>query len=49
MFACGRSPLCVEVDRLVKSGVVVVTVAGNTGYGSVGAAERTATVGSSPT
>jgi serine protease AprX len=23
-FAAGQSPLCVEVDRLVKSGVVVV-------------------------
>lgn len=34
-FACGRSPLCVEVNRLVKSGVVVVVAAGNTGYGSV--------------
>jgi len=33
-FACGQSPLCVEVDRLVKSGVVVVVAAGNTGYGS---------------
>lgn len=33
-FACGQSPLCVEVDRLVKSGVVVVAAAGNTGYGS---------------
>ena len=32
-FACGRSPLCVEVDRLVRSGVVVVVAAGNTGYG----------------
>lgn len=32
-FACGQSPLCVEVDRLVKSGVVVVAAAGNTGYG----------------
>lgn len=32
MFACGQSPLCVEVDRLVKSGVVVVVAAGNTGY-----------------
>jgi serine protease AprX len=31
-FACGQSPLCVEVDRLVKSGVVVVVAAGNTGY-----------------
>ncbi len=32
-FACGKSPLCVEVDRLVRSGVVVVVAAGNTGYG----------------
>lgn len=31
-FACGRSPLCVEVDRLVRSGVVVVVAAGNSGY-----------------
>jgi subtilisin family serine protease len=34
-FACGQSPLCVEVDRLVKTGVVVVVAAGNTGYGTV--------------
>ncbi len=34
-FACGYSPLCVEVNRLVKSGVVVVIAAGNTGYGSL--------------
>lgn len=40
MFACGQSPLCVEVDRLVKSGVVVVTAAGNTGYGRLPAQER---------
>ncbi len=26
--------MCVEVDRLVQSGVVVVTAAGNTGYGA---------------
>ena len=32
-FACGQSPLCVEIDRLVKAGVVVVAAAGNTGYG----------------
>jgi serine protease AprX len=32
-FACGQSPICVEVDRLVRSGVVVVVAAGNTGYG----------------
>ena len=31
-FACGQSPLCVEVNRLVRSGVVVVVAAGNTGY-----------------
>jgi serine protease AprX len=34
-FACGQSPLCVEVNRLVKSGVVVVVAAGNSGYGSL--------------
>lgn len=32
-FACGQSPLCAEVDRLVRSGVVVVAAAGNTGDG----------------
>ncbi len=39
-FACGQSPLCVEVDRLVKSGVVVVVAAGNTGYGWMATAFR---------
>lgn len=34
-FACGHSPLCVEINRLVKSGVVVVIAAGNTGYGTL--------------
>lgn len=34
-FACGQSPLCVEVDRLVRTGVVVVVAAGNTGYGTL--------------
>ncbi len=34
-FACGQSPLCVEVNRLVRMGCVVVTAAGNTGYGKV--------------
>jgi subtilisin family serine protease len=33
-FACGQSQLCVEVDRLVRSGVIVVVAAGNTGYGT---------------
>jgi serine protease AprX len=31
-YACGHSPLCVEVDKLVRSGVVVVVAAGNSGY-----------------
>ena len=34
-FAAGQSPLCVEVDRLVSCGVVVVIAAGNAGYGRV--------------
>lgn len=34
-FACGQSPLCVEVDRMVRSGVSVVVAAGNTGYAYV--------------
>jgi subtilisin family serine protease len=34
-FACGRSPLCLEVDKLVRSGVVVVVAAGNSGYGTL--------------
>jgi serine protease AprX len=49
MFACGQSPLCVEVDRLVRSGVVVVVAAGNTGYGNVSALQRTTMVGLSNT
>ena len=39
-FACGQSPLCVEVNRLVKSGVMVVVAAGNTGYGFAQSAAR---------
>jgi subtilisin family serine protease len=31
-FACGQSPICLEVDKLVRSGVVVVAAAGNTGF-----------------
>ena len=38
-FACGYSPLCKEVNRLVKSGVVVVIAAGNTGYGVLATSE----------
>ena len=31
-FACGQSPICVEVNRLVRSGICVVVSAGNGGY-----------------
>jgi serine protease AprX len=48
-FAAGQSPLCLEVDRLVRSGVCVVVAAGNGGYGIVrnykGAGERAAHMG----
>jgi subtilisin family serine protease len=49
MFACGQSPICAEVNRLVQSGVVVVAAAGNTGYGTVGASIRAKKVGLSNT
>jgi serine protease AprX len=47
-FACGQSPLCVEVSRLVKSGVVVVVAAGNSGYGNIGATSGLVTAGGLP-
>lgn len=31
-FACGRTPICNESERLAESGVVVVAAAGNLGY-----------------
>lgn len=42
-YACGYSPVCIEVDRLVSSGVVVVVAAGNRGFDN----ERNQVVGSS--
>jgi hypothetical protein len=30
--SCGWTPVCIECDRLVRSGVVVVTSAGNSGF-----------------
>jgi serine protease AprX len=33
-FACGRTPICIECERLIDSGVVVVAAAGNHGYKS---------------
>jgi subtilisin family serine protease len=44
-FACGESPICEEVNRLVRSGVVVVVAAGNTGYGTAQAKQRPTGVG----
>jgi serine protease AprX len=35
-FATGLTPVCREVDNLVRSGVVVVVAAGNPGYGYAG-------------
>jgi len=34
-FTCGQTPVCVEVNRLVRSGVVVVVAAGNSGFGRI--------------
>jgi serine protease AprX len=31
-YACGRTPICDECERLVNSGLVVVAAAGNNGY-----------------
>jgi|JRYE01.1.fsa_nt_gb subtilisin family serine protease len=45
MFACGQSPLCAEVDRLVQSGIVVVAAAGNTGWGVATSAARVTRIG----
>lgn len=33
-YACGRTPICLECERLVESGVMVVAAAGNLGYQS---------------
>jgi hypothetical protein len=36
-FACGRTPICLECEKLVENGVVVVAAAGNQGYQGEGA------------
>ena len=38
-YACGRTPVCDECERLVNSGVVVVAAAGNRGYQNFETAE----------
>ncbi|HEX5481632.1 MAG TPA: S8 family peptidase [Terriglobia bacterium] len=35
IYGCGHSPLCEEVNRAAKSGLVVVISCGNCGYGNV--------------
>lgn len=42
-FACGRTPVCEECERVVSSGVVVVTAAGNRGFNKLQTAEADAT------
>ena len=45
-FATGLTPVCREVDLLVKAGVVVVIAAGNTGYGiGIDASQHASRVG----
>jgi subtilisin family serine protease len=43
-YACGRTPVCEECERLIGAGVVVVAAAGNEGYqtmpASIGALSR---------
>jgi hypothetical protein len=34
-FACGRTPICQECERLVDNGLVVVAAAGNRGYQTI--------------
>jgi subtilisin family serine protease len=44
-FACGRTPICEEAERLVNNGVVVVAAAGNEGYVKYETVEGAATEG----
>jgi len=38
-YACGRTPICEECERVVASGVVVVTAAGNRGFNKLASPE----------
>jgi serine protease AprX len=42
-YACGRTPVCEECERVVSSGVVVVTAAGNRGFNKLAHPEGGAT------
>ncbi|WP_218893612.1 S8 family peptidase [Mycolicibacterium vinylchloridicum] len=39
-YACGATPVCMEAERLVDSGVVVVAAAGNLGYQNIVLADQ---------
>ncbi|WP_313915745.1 S8 family peptidase [Tahibacter sp.] len=39
-YACGRTPVCLEAERTVHSGIVVVAAAGNRGYRHIKAADE---------
>ncbi len=39
-YACGRTPVCDECERVVAAGVIVVTAAGNRGFDKLRDAER---------
>jgi subtilisin family serine protease len=38
-YACGRTPICEECERVVANGVVVVTAAGNRGFNRLASPE----------
>jgi subtilisin family serine protease len=42
-YACGRTPVCEECERVVNNGVIVVTAAGNRGFNKLREAEGGAT------
>lgn len=39
-YACGRTPVCLEAERTMSSGVIVVAAAGNRGYRHIKAADE---------
>ena len=39
-YACGRTPVCLEAERAVGAGIVVVAAAGNRGYRHIRAADE---------
>ena len=39
-YACGRTPVCMEAERTMSAGIVVVAAAGNRGYRHIRAADE---------